>query len=420
MPSDDASLTRHLDTLYPLACVLAGPDAADTLLRHAYERAAETPPDARPEDTQGWLLRLLVDTRAQAPDPAHSHPRQHAHTLRRDVAERTVARVLPVAFAAGSEEERLVLTLDVLDAPIDTLAQALNTPPDAAADTRSQAWSALQDRLRNSLHGPERALVEETMSQELLRSALREDLTARFQSPPASLRSVLNAIEERAEEQVDTAPTAASPSTSPEEEGTPSGANDPADTAGGTRRRVFGGVLLLVVAIGIAYGVSRLQPSSPPSSTAPDLPSLSARAADTLRPTYETADPAAAQAFIRTTWQRRIATPSVTGATLQGVGVLRVGEPGVPAFVFAEDDGTESITVLAFSYAVVDQLGDQVQLDASLRDDLAENEAPIPRTSDGQAVVLWRHRADILVAVAPHLAPDALRSRLVPQADSVR
>jgi hypothetical protein len=417
MPPDDAPLTHHLDTLYPLACVLAGPDAADTLLRHTYERAADTPPDDRPTDTQGWLLRLLVDTRAQATDPDSSRS-PHSDTLRREVAESAITRVLPVAFAGSSEEERLVLTLDVLGAPVDTLAQALNTSPTDANQIRSQAWSALRDRLQNTLRGPERSLVDDAMSEEYLRSALREDITARFQSPPAALRSVLNAIEERAE--ASTRPAAPSPSSSSGEEPPSSDSVREANDAGRSQRRLIGGVLFLLLAAGIAYGIVRFQASSPAPPPALDLPSLSAAAADTLRPTYATSDPAAARTFVQTTWQRSVAVPSVTGAALQGVGAFRMGDTSVPAFVFSESDGPESITVIAFSYAVVDQLGEQVQLNASLREALAQNEELISRTANGRAAVLWRHRADILVAVAPHLSPEALQKRIVPEPGSVR
>lgn len=415
MPSDNASLTHHLDTLYPLACVLAGPDAADTLLRHTYERAADTPPDDRPADTQGWLLQLLVDTRAQATDPAS--PRSaHTDALRRDVAESAISRVLPIAFATGTEKERLVLTLDVLDAPVDTLAQALNVPPTDADQTRSQAWSALQDRLRNTLRGPERSLVDAAMSEEYLRSALRKDITARFQSPPAALRSVLNAIEERADASTRTGSSALSSA----EDAPSSESRDAPKNTGGIWRRVIGGGLFLLLIAGIAYGVVRFQAASSTPSPAPDLSSLSAAAADTLRPTYETSDPAAAHTFVQTTWQRWVAVPTVTNTALQGVGAFQMGDTSVPAFVFSEPDGPESITILAFSYAVVDQLGEQVRLDASLREALAQNEELISRTSDGRTAVLWRHRDDILVAVAPHLSPEALRQRIVPEPGSVR
>ena len=414
MPADNASLTRHLDTLYPLACVLAGPDAADTLLRHTYERAVDTPPDDRPADTQGWLLQLLVDTRSQAAGSAS--PRSpHTDTLRREVAESAIARVLPAAFAAGSEEERLVLTLDVLDAPPDTLAQAMGASPDDVEATRSHAWSALQDRVRNGLSGPERSLADEAISLEHLRSALREDVATRFQSPPSSLRSVLHAMEERAD-----ASSRPPSSTVSSAERSPSVPSDASADEWGTRRGIIGSVLLLVLAIGITYGVLHFQSSSPAPSPAPDLPSLSATAADTLQPTYTTSDPAAARTFIQTTWQRQVPVPSVAEATLQGVGAFRIGDTDVPAFVFSETDGPESITILAFSYAVIDELGEQVRLDTNLREALAQNEGLISRTTDGHAAVLWRHRADILVAVAPHLSPETLQKRISLRTESVR
>lgn len=415
MPSDDVSLTDHLGTLYPLACVLAGPDTADTLLRHTYERAAATPPEDRPADTQGWLLQLLVDTHAQATGPTGPGP-SHTDTLRREVADDILSRMLPAAFATGSEEERLVLTLDVLDASPDTIEQALDAPPDTIEDKRTQAWSALRTRLLDGLSGPEHTLVAESTSTEQLRAALRENVTTRFQSPPASLRSVLHAILQRAE-----AEDAAPPDTPrPQEESPPADAREPSVPENNTRRRLVGGLLALLLVAGAAYGILQFQSAGPVVASAPALPALASAAADTLQPSYDTSDPAAARSFVETTWERRVSVPSVSGTTLQGVGRLRVDDLSVPAFVYAEADGPDSITVLAFHYAGIDRLGDRVRLSDDLRNALAQNQELVPRTTDGGATVLWRQRDDILVAVAPHLSPEALRNRIAPAADSLR
>jgi DNA-directed RNA polymerase specialized sigma24 family protein len=415
MPPDDASLTRHLGTLYPLACVLVGPDTADTLLRHTYERAAATAPEDRPADTQGWLLQLLVDTHAQATGPTGPRP-SHTDALRREVADDILSRMLPAAFATGSEEERLVLTLDVLDASPDTIGQALDAPPDAIEDKRTQAWSALRTRLLEGLSGPEHTLLAESISTEQLRTALRENVTSRFPSPPAALRSVLHAILQRAEAE-DAAPPAApsSPEKSP-----PADARAPTVPENNTRRRLVGGLLVLLLIAGATYAVLQFQSPGSTAPSAPDLPTLATAAADTLRPSYETSDPVAARSFVESTLERRVSVPSVSGAPLQGVGRLRVNDLRVPAFVYAEADGPESITILAFHYAGLDRLGDRVHLSDDLRNALAKNQELLPQPTDGQAAVLWRQRDDILVAVAPHLSPEALRDRITPAADSLR
>ncbi|MFP4227293.1 MAG: hypothetical protein ACLFTE_00530 [Salinivenus sp.] len=418
MPPNDSSLTRYLDTLYPVACMLAGPDAANPLLRHTFERAADTPPKDRPSDRKAWLLRLLIDTHSETagtPGPKEGRP----DGVRRAVAEDAVARVLPAAFVTGSETERLILTLDALEAPTDTLAQVLHTSAEAAEANRAQAWTDLSDRVRDALPGPQRALVEETISREHLRTAVREDLTGRFETPPSSLRSVLRAILQRGEadgERHDNADTTPPDDSSSAAQG--ASPNDNEQTSGRPwRRMIVGGALLVLLVAGAVFAVSQLSSSSPPPST---LSSLSAAAADTLRPTRELSDPTAARSYIQDTWQRRVAVPSIEGASLRGIGQFRFGDAEVPAVVFAEDDASESITVLAFNYALLDRLEDQLQVDNDLRTALAENQGLLSRSEADTGVVLWRQRDDILVAVAPHLSADALEARIAPGGDSSR
>ncbi|MFO8100348.1 MAG: hypothetical protein R6T83_12100 [Salinibacter sp.] len=421
MPPNDSSLTRYLDTLYPVACMLAGPDTADTLLRHAFEQAATTPPKDRPSDRQAWLLRLLIDVHSQTAR-AGGGPGTSPDALRRAVAEEAVDRALPAAFASGSETDRLVLLLDALDAPTETLTQVLQTSPKDAEAKRTQAWTHLSDRLQNALRGPERALVEEAISKEHLRAVVREDVAGRFQTPPASLRSVLRAILQRGEADLkrrdDTdAASADDPSSSPP--GPPPSTSDDEPSSGWPlRRTVVGGVLLVLLVAGAVFGMLQLQSS--PSPAVPTLPSLSASAADTLSPRREMTEPAAARSYIQATWQRRVAVPSIDGATLQGIGHLQFKDADVPGLVFADEDASTTITVLAYNYALLDGLGDDLQIEDDLRTGLANNEGLLPRSESGDALVLWRQRDDILVAVASHLSPEALEARIVLARDSAR
>lgn len=406
MPSDAPALSEHLDTLYPLACVLAGPDTADTVVRHTFERAAATPVDARPEDTRSWLIQLLLDTHPN-PQQSDGAPPAQGNRLTQEVATEAAARVLPAALAACSDTQRLILTLDVLDGAEETLARALHTTPDAIESRRADAWEALEEALLGSLVGPERALVADTFSASDLRALLREDVTSRFPAPPSSLRSVVRAILRQSEAEADGTSSDASPS----DEAT-------AEADSSERSLVWAGVLLLLV-IGAAYGFFQLQ-SAPSAPSPPNLAALSVSAADTVRPSFETSDPATAGTYLRTTWRRRVAVPSVTDATFQGIGQLQVGTGArIPAFLYTDDRTTGQVTVFAFNYALLDELGERVQLEGDLRRALATNDDLISHTTDaGQAVVLWRQRDDILVAVAPHLDAKTLRDRLVPAGPS--
>jgi hypothetical protein len=128
---------------------------------------------------------------------------------------------------------------------------------------------------------------------------------------------------------------------------------------------------------------------------------------------HSTADPEEASAYIRETWGRRVSVPSIEGAPLQGVGRLQAGSGvTVPVVVYADPSEEARIALYAFSYALLDRLGNRGTLDRSLRAKLAANRSLLNDEHDNRGVVLWRQRDDIFVAVAPHLDPSSLRARL--------
>jgi len=403
-----SSLARHLDSLYSLACVLAGPERADSLVERAYQRAADVPPSQRPSDERAWLFRLLVKARNAPPAEGSPTAPEAADsptegTFRHTVAVETARRHLPVALAACSARQRFVLTLDVLEADAETLAAALDLGVADARSARDQARSALRASLRDVLNGPERMLVDVALPDETLRRLLRDLLDEQFLPlPPALKRRVQQRLE-----------AAASERSAQEEADT--------DATGGlwpvlrrhlnSRTSILVGLLLVFVAGGLA-GLSYFDTPSP-SAPSQSIVAFSTQQAADLSSDRATESPDEAAAFIQQTWGRRVSVPFIEGASLQGVGRRALaGTAEVPALLYRDDERDTQIVAYVFNYALLDRVGDRVRLGSTLRDELAANDAPLTRQRAEQALVLWRQRDDIFVLVAPDVSPDTLRSRI--------
>lgn len=412
--SNVSSLDQHLDILYPLARILAGSGDAEALIQRVYEQAAEVPPRERPEDQRAWLLRLLIEVRNGSLDADRKEVDPGEGTsftddpFRREVARQTAERVLPVAFAACSLQERFLLALDVLGNPSDeVLAETLDVSATAARTARDDAHSALRAALRDALTGPERMLVDVALTEETLREALHDLLATRLEPVPTALRSkVVSTLEQ---ERPARDPERATPSFPRRVFSTISAYRPSISTM---RRGVIGLVFLAVAVAGLAglfYGVQ------PEPNSSSDLIDLSTQQSNAVRPLLSTEDPSEAENYVQSTWNRRISVPSIDRAQLQGVGRSRVAEEvDVPVLLYTDTADSSRIAAFIYSYALLDQLDPQVSLDVDLRDQLARNERLVVRAHPEDGAVLWRHRDDIFVVVAPTADPKGLRPRIQP------
>lgn len=421
-PDADRSLVQHVETLYPLARVLADPDEAAPLIRTVYEHAAEVPTAQRPSDARAWLFRLLLQARDGDLQPNEKEEDPGSETsftddsFRREVAAETAEQRLPVAFAACSLRERFILAIDVLGEPADdVLAAALDTSPEDARSVRDQARSALRASLRDVLRGPERMLVDVALPDEVLRGHLRDLLLDRFTPAPPSLQSTVLETLERARATRAGGSASTDSSWIPGIEAARTILNRTLDAvpAGLSLRGLIGGVaFLLVLMAGIGGGAYLFSPS-PSSPATRSVVELSADRADRVEVALETNTPSRASAFVQQSFDRRLSVPEIDGASLRGVGRLALSMgTDVPALLYADDETGTRITALAFNYALMDQLGDQATLDRDHRTRLTTNETLVSEQRGDRAVLLWRQRDDIFVIVAPGLQADSLRSRI--------
>ena len=407
--SSSSSLAQHVSALYPLARVLVGSDEAGPLVRQVYEHAATVPPADRPSDARAWLFQLMLDAQDGSLESAGAEVTPNAETsftddpFRRDVAETMAEEKLPVAFAACSVHERFILAIDALATPSDeVLAVALDTSATNARSIRDRARSSLRASLRDVLNGPERMLVDVALPDDALRTHLRRLLGERFQPVPPPLRSDVAEILDAA----DSAPTDASatPDWLPERIGTllPSLA---------ALRRLGGAALLaLALSTGIVGALYVFTSSSPPTPST--LIELSVQRAPDLDLAHPAQSTDAAAEYVRRVWNRELAVPSITDASLQGIGEATWADQSVPVLLYTDTRTDRRIAVYAFNYALVDQLDSLAVLTRKVRTQLASAQSPLLRRQSGQGVALWRQRDDIFVLVAPGLTETTLRSRL--------
>jgi DNA-directed RNA polymerase specialized sigma24 family protein len=427
MPESSSSsrpLTQHLDDLYALAYVLVGTERAEALVTEAYRRATATPSHERPDDARSWMIRRLLAAYTARQDEEGRTP-----TLRRDAARQTAERVVPVAFATCASRERMILTLDVMLALDDAaLAHALDVSPETARKDRDAAWESLRAALRDLLTGPERMLADTALTEDVLHDTLRNHLDSDTHPAPTSLRSDIAALlreppadasdnekpadeesadekpeDEKPEDETSGAPARAQP--------TASRSSSAEADAGLSWRRILLGALSLLL-LGAAAYVFTLS-FSPAPEPDPTLTTFSARRVAAVSAPTQTDTPADAVRLLREKWKRRVNVPSVRSASLVGVAHLTAGSNlEVPALLYADSIDTGRITVFAYNYALLDRIGDRAQLDADAHETVREEGRAVVRRVLDQSVVLWRERDDLFLAVASHLPPDSLRSRL--------
>jgi hypothetical protein len=395
--ADPPSLLDHLDTLYPLACMLAGRDAAPDLLQRTAEEASRRPVSEHPSSVEDWM-RSLVRTYERNSSSTGDEPPVSSSTvpdsMHTEAARQVLREALPTALAACSPQERFLLALDLLgtaDVPTDSFLSSLQP---------SEAHAALRTEIRDLLSDRETALIEESLPDDALRKTTEELLSERYASVPSPLRTRLQATLETASPPTDTTDTEPGPSLLDRLPSRP--------TPRGLLFLFFVGVLVLGGGIAASY---LFPAASTTSSSALSLTAFSAQHSRAVTPELNTRSRAKAEAYVDSVWNRRLAVPSIDGVPLRGVGRLRVGDGAdIPALLYGSEGA--QITTFAYNYAIVQQIENEVSLSANVRRALAEKRAVVAEPAVSDPVLLWRHRDDIFVAVAPKMSADSLRARL--------
>ncbi len=162
-------------------------------------------------------------------------------------------------------------------------------------------------------------------------------------------------------------------------------------------RRTVIGVLIVVAALLVTYLIVRASGGN--GGDSPDLLTLAASNAPTVRLEVLTDDLDEAEEYILGEFGWPIRVPILAGSRLVGVGVDEIVE-GVelPVLQYATSE-SEPITVYVFDYAFLDAAAGRLSLAPAVFSRLAEDDGVDVRRVEGSYIILWRRRAVIYTAV---------------------
>lgn len=162
------------------------------------------------------------------------------------------------------------------------------------------------------------------------------------------------------------------------------------------RSRVVLYTLLILLASLIGYFASN---PSVPDVLSTDLLELSRSALKGSDIDFPTSSPEQAERFVFDRFGWRLTVPSISDATLVGVGLRRISESAeIPVFIFSNTVTQSNFSVATYTYAFLQLHVDQFSLPSStLRQIQEESGFEIHETGD-ETIVIWRQQDDIFAA----------------------
>lgn len=391
--SDSRRLLAHADSLYMVAHALTmNAVEASALVEAVYRRASreELPGDT---DLRGWLLHLLREEAGMTGQAQYALGTTTAATgdFRRQLADRAVRRVLPLAFSDLARHERELLVLHYVERlDTDALATLLQTTSTEIDARILAAEASLRTGITAQLGAGERSLMEH-LREGWMRDAINEMAVSDVPALPPTLR-----------------PSLAGPAPASAPTATPSRRRPrPREVSKRLQRALAVASIVFFTGL-IGYVVSRVL-ETPPETNAI---TISARASDRARIEVASADAFEIRDYIqaRTGW--RMAVPQIEGAHLLGA---RITEPAdgvrVPMIVYEDDDNGQRIVVLAYTYALIDTHGERLRFERETLEQIQDEGRYEFHDLGGKQVLVWRQRNAIFVAVTEGEA-EALHARV--------
>ena len=424
------SLLRHLPSVYALAQVVT-PDAeaAARLVEATYRRAfddaaagkqpskpdAPSHPEAAPgtqdapdaPGTKEHLLRLLLETRkTDATAPSKEAEGESAgngaspgasgaalQALRERLALHAVERAFPKVFATLPGGARVLLLLcEVEGLTCEAASRVMGLSPDEACARLEHAKEAARSALRGEVTVRERYLIDTCLPDTWLPDALRQAVATDLAALPPTLEPALRRRRYGTRQAPPRARPAPRPSTRP------------------NRLVRLGFAVLLILTVGlIGVFVSRLLSSEPES----DLIVLSVEQAPSAEAVLETNRPDRAEAFVESQFDWALTLPSIEQATLLGVGTTEITDgTRVPVFLYRDDLTGETLTLYAFTYALLRSDDTRLRLAPDILRQIETDRHFDLHDLGERRVLVWRYRDDIFVAVTEGNA-EALQQRIV-------
>jgi hypothetical protein len=179
----------------------------------------------------------------------------------------------------------------------------------------------------------------------------------------------------------------------------------------GIQRTVIAGVVLAGI---LAASLWWLSSGTNVSTANVDLLALTVSTAKTVKPDVTGSSEQVAEEYIFDQTGREIVVPLFTGATLAGASIERVtGNLSVPALSYVDNLGLEPapFTVFVYLYRMLGSTEQGPRIASAVLRSL-DNEITFTRASaDTDTLLVWRHRANIYVAVGQPATINSLGER---------
>ncbi|MFK7846053.1 MAG: hypothetical protein AB8G77_12200, partial [Rhodothermales bacterium] len=404
-------MMKHIDSLYAMAQVLTlDAEKASVLVENTFRRALKireknlvVPGDRR------HMLQLLIQVyheQKNTPPPLFdtsgaSHPLTPSpkDSFKQNILTKFLGTAVPASFAMMDDSDRLVLSLCESSrlSNADT-ALILGGDSDAVGLHLSAAKQRLAKKIIDSAPTAIIEILQQSSPDEWIGPALRNSLKSSFNSTPPTLEPKLQS---------------AFSSKNPEAARRALSSSQKANSKPDASTRLSRGLMTIFLILTAGF-IGYIGSSLFIKEQSANLLTLSASKAPRVETVLSTDDLSEAEQFVQQQMQWRLSLPAIAQGQLTGVGISEItDEVRVPVFLY-KDDATadaEYITLYAFTYALLDQYADRIQLESDILSAIAsDNSFDLHDLNDNQKFVIWRSANDIFMAVTSS-DPRALRDR---------
>ena len=338
-------------------------EKAIQLVEKTYVRAL-TGPAINQIDIQDrrYMLQLLIELHKET-SPARSplfatpdnqpDPSSTPAAIKDHIIQESLKTIMPLAFASLDDSDRILLILcEVERLSCADASLILGSDSETVCGRLEYAKNHLKSLVLRNAPPSLVSFLTDDYSYDWLSKALHNSLQSTYKTPPSKLESTIrSALLNKNPRPL--ASRYAQPRR-PDKR-----IQSPNSIGNRTVRVVI--TLVLIITAGLAGYVGSEMLQTDPD---PNLVSLSARKAKRIKPILTTTDRTEAQEFIINHLDWRLTPPVIDSSTIKGVGISEIVEGvRVPVFLYENEAQSNSdVTVYAYSYAILDQFQNQIEL----------------------------------------------------------
>ncbi len=404
-------MMKHLESLYAMAQVLTlDASRAEALVQATFDRALRireknlvAPGDRR------HMLQLMIQVYHEqkqtppplpAPDAVPPPPAQAKASFKQHILNQYLRQAVPAGFAALSDLDRIVLSMCEANGLSNAdAALILSGDSDSVNQQRVLARQRFADNITANAPATVAEILQQSNPEEWIPRALRR-----------ALKSELNAVPPTLEPKIQASFSSHNPEAA-RRALTADATKKPENAAQNRLSRGLMTIFLILAAGFIGYIGSSVLMKQPDAN----LLTLSASKAPKVETVLATTDPSEAEKFVQQQMRWRLTLPDIDQSEFTGVGISEIADDvRVPVFLYRDNMDAESefITLYAFTYALLDEYPDRIQLQGDILEAITrEEQFDLRDLNENQKFVIWRKRDDIFMAVTS-IDPEALRDRI--------